>query len=278
MSETLLIIDGDNLTHRAYHSTPKTVTGESGVPVNAVVGFFNMLSNIWQKEGRPRVFVAWDTLGIDTYRSKLWPQYQGGRVFEREILQQLDLLPTLCEAFDFGVGKQAGYEADDLMASAARAQTEAGGASLVLTTDKDAYQLVSDLVTILNPKRGTRELERIGPHEVVAKFGVLPEQVPDFKALAGDASDKIPGIKGIGPVAAARLLLRHGSLEGVIETWGEGRPDAERALMFREVARMRDNLAVTLPAGAPDWRAGAAAVRLAGAAGLADRLEALASA
>ncbi len=268
----LLIVDGDNLTHRAYHSTPKSITGTNGLPTNAVVGFFNMLSNIWQKEGRPGVFVAWDTLGVDTYRSKLWPAYQGGRVFDRELIQQLDLLPTLCDAFEFGVGKQAGYEADDLMASAARAQSEAGGSSLVLTTDRDAYQLVSERVTILNPKRGTRELERIGPEDVVAKFGVLPEQVPDFKALAGDSSDKIPGIKGIGPVAAARLLLRFGSLEGVVEAWGEGNPDGERALMFREVARMRDHLEVALPEGPPDWQAGAAAVRLLGADGLADRL------
>src|SRR5262245_64777704 len=89
----LLIIDGDNLAHRAYHSTPKTVTGTGGAPINAVVGFAGMLVNVWSKEQPRAVFVAWDTLGVETYRHRLWPAYQSGREFDREIVQQLDLLP-----------------------------------------------------------------------------------------------------------------------------------------------------------------------------------------
>src|SRR5579862_59701 len=186
MPRPLLIIDGDNLAHRAYHSTPKTVRGAEDMPINAFVGFFGMLGRFWTEEKPRSIFVAWDTLGVDTYRSKLWPPYQGGRIFEHEIVQQLDVFPTLCEAFGFGVGKAAGFEADDLMASAARAEVERGGTCLLLTTDRDSYQLVSEHVTVLSPRRGTRELERIGPVQVVERFGVLPEQVPDFKALSGD--------------------------------------------------------------------------------------------
>ncbi len=241
-----------------------------------MVGFFGMLANLWQAE-RPRgVFIGWDTLGAPTYRNELLPGYQGGRVFDDAIVQQLDLLPTVCAAFGFGVGKERGREADDMMAAAVREETAAGGTCLVFTTDRDAYQLVSDRVTVLSPRRGVRELERVGPREVVAYFGVLPEQVPDYKALAGDSSDRIPGLRGVGPKAAAALLLRHGTLEGVM---GARANPAETALAmtYREIARMRSDAAVTLPpTGPPDWAAGAAALRLVGAHNLADRLAALA--
>lgn len=274
----LLIVDGDNLAHRAYHSTPKSVIGADGSPINAVVGFVNMLVNVWVKE-RPRgVFVAWDTLGVDTYRNELWPPYQSGRVFEPEIVQQLEVFPTLCQAFGFGVGKRPGFEADDLMAAATIEEVKRGGACLVLTTDRDAYQLVSEQVTVLTPRRGTRELERIGPREVVQQLGVLPEQVPDFKALSGDSSDNIPGARGIGPKTAAALLLKYGNLENALSTW-EPPTDAELLLKFREVVRMRPQVSVELPpSGPPDWVRGSDALRLLGAKALANRVGALAGA
>ena len=114
--------------------------------------------------------------------------------------------------------------------------------------------------------------QAVTPHEVVARFGVLPEQVPDFKALSGDSSDKIPGLRGIGPKSAAALLLKHGTLDGVLEAWG--RPnDAALALKFREVARMRPDIAVELPdSGPPDWLGGSAVLRKLGANTLADRV------
>ena len=277
-SRPLLIVDGDNLAHRAYHSTPKTVTGAGGAPINAAVGFVGMLIRVWDQE-RPRaVFVAWDTLGVETYRHGLWPPYQSGRVFEPEIVQQLGLLPALCEAFGFGVGKRAGSEADDLMAAAAAAEVERGGACLLLTTDRDAYQLVSERVTVLAPRRGARELERIGPREVVERLGVPPERVTDFKALSGDSSDAIPGLPGVGPKTAAALLRTHGTLEDVLAA--RGRPEeTELALRFREVVRLRPDVPVRLPpSGPPDWPAGAAALRALGAAASAERIAALAAA
>lgn len=274
-SRPLLIVDGDNLAHRAYHSTPKTVVGANGQPINAVVGFCGMLSTMWRNE-RPRaVFVAWDTLGVPTYRHELWPAYQSGRQFDREIVTQLEFLPELCRELGLGVGKAAGYEADDMMAAAAQAEVAAGGTCLLYTTDRDAYQLVSDRVTILAPKRGARELDRIDPAAVVARFGVLPEQVPDFKALAGDSSDKIPGLPGIGPKGAAALLLKHGKLEAVLENWSD-LAQVELAWRFRDVATMRPTASVDLPTGPPDWKSGAEVLRRLGANAAADRMAALA--
>lgn len=274
-------MDGDNLAHRAYHATPKTVTGADGLPINAVAGFVGMLAGVWGKE-RPRaVFVAWDTLGVETYRHGLWPAYQGGRMFEPELVRQLELLPALCGAFGFGVGQRAGWEADDLMAAAAAAEVGRGGTCLLLTTDRDAYQVVSERVTVLAPRRGARELERIGPREVAARLGVPPEQVADFKALSGDSSDKIPGLRGIGPKSAAALLRTHGTLEGALEALAaRGRAEETAlALTFREVVRLRPDVPVHLPpSGPPDWRGGAAALRSLGANSLADRVAALAPA
>ena len=268
----LLIIDGDNLAHRAYHSTPASVKGNEGRPLNAVVGFFGMVSNLWTKEQPRGVFVAWDTLGVPTYRHELWPEYQTGRVFDSEIVEQLAVLPDLCRSFGFGVGKAAGYEADDLMAAAVRVEA---GPCLLVTSDKDSYQLVTDEVMVLNPRKGVREMDRIGPEQVVEKMGVLPEQIPDYKALAGDSSDRIPGARGIGPKSAASLLLKHGNLEGVLAAVNRGEEVAQiRA--FYEIVQMRPDVEVTVPQGAPDWLAGAEAVRAIGAGALADRLAKLA--
>lgn len=267
----LLIIDGDNLAHRAYHSTPKSVRGADGQPINSIVGFFGILANLWTAEQPRGVYVAWDTLGVETYRHRLWPQYQGGREFEAEILGQLEVLPGLCSAFGFGVGKAAGYEADDLMAAAAQREVAEGGSCLLFTSDKDAYQLVSEVVTVLTPKRGAREVDRIGPAGVVERLGVLPEQVPDYKALAGDSSDRIPGARGIGPKSAAALLLKYGDLEGVLAATPRG-AEGELIRRFREVVQMRPDVEVALPTGGPDWATGAEALRQFGANNLADRL------
>ena len=278
----LLIIDGDNLAHRAYHSIPKNLKGSQGRPINAIVGWTNMVLYLWESEQPRAIFTAWDTLGVDTYRHKLWPGYQAGRVFDKAIVLQLDWLPELADAFGFGVGKKPGYEADDFMAAAAAAETKRGGHSLLLTTDRDAYQLVSDSVTVLGPRAGIRDLIRVGPEQVVERMGVLPEQVPDYKALAGDSSDNIPGAKGIGPKAASSLLLQFGTLDAILEARAQTMPPpiAEQLRMFREVVRMRGGeLDVTLPpSGLPNYSRAAEWLQRMGAANLADRVGALARA
>jgi DNA polymerase I len=267
----LLIVDGDNLTHRAFHTSPKSIVAPDGTPTNAIVGFFSILARLWSTMPIRAIYVAWDTLGVDTYRNKLWPLYQTGRFFDPAIVTQLNMLPDICRAFGFGVGKEGGFEADDIMATAA---LEASGPVLLYTTDKDSYQLVTDRIRVLAPQRGGKPALQIGPAQVVEILGVLPEQVPDFKALAGDPSDKIPGARGIGPVTAASLLLKHGSLEAALKDWSKPE-EVEQLLMFRDVVRMRPTASVQLPEAGPDWLSGAVALRALGAENLATRIESI---
>src|SRR4051794_5754933 len=159
----LLIIDGDSLSHRAYHALPKTIRRGDGRPAGALVGFANFLLRLWEAESPRAVFVGWDTLFVPTYRNEALPGYQGGREFDDAIVEQLDLLPQLVSAFGFATAKGEGYEADDFLAAAARSEEARGGTALVATSDRDAFQLASDRVTILQPVRGVSELRRVGP-------------------------------------------------------------------------------------------------------------------
>ena len=202
----LLVVDGDSFAHRAFHALPRSIRRADGRPGNLLTGFTSMLLRLWEAE-RPRgVVVGWDTLFVPTYRHELLPGYQAGREFDPELLEQLDLAPGLLEAGGIVCGKAEGFEADDFLGAAVAAERARGGASLVATSDRDAFQLVADDVTILQPVRGVSEIARIGPAEVRERYDVEPEQVPDFIALRGDPSDKIPGARGVGAKTAASLL------------------------------------------------------------------------
>ena len=191
----LLAVDGDNLAHRAYHALPSSIKGGDGKPANMIVGFANMLIRAWEAEEPRTVFVAFDTLTVPTYRHELLPAYQSGRDFPRDLTDQLDRLPDLVEALGFPWAKEAGYEADDFLAAAVASEEKRKGSSLVLTNDRDLFQLASPRTTILHPKRGVSELQRVGPAEVRERYGVEPGQVPDFIALRGDPSDRIPALR-----------------------------------------------------------------------------------
>lgn len=267
----LLVVDGDSFAHRAYHAVPKTMRRADGGPGNAVIGFTNMLLRLWQDE-RPRtVLVGWDTLDVPTYRHEALPAYQGGREFDDELLEQLDLLPRLVESAGLACAKVAGYEADDFLASAAASEEAAGGVALVATSDRDAYQLVSARTTVLQPVRGGGEPARIGPGEVRTRYGVDPDQVPDFIALRGDPSDRIPGARGIGEKRAAELLGRHGTLEALLAD-GRFAAEADSLRLFRRIATMdRAAPLPPLPDVDPDWGAAARHAEQLGLQGVARR-------
>ena len=248
MKGELLAIDGDSLAHRAYHALPKQIR------LNAIVGFGNFLLRLWDQEQPESVLVGWDSLETPTYRHEALPAYQSGREFEKSLLDQLGMLPAFCESFGFLVGKAGGYEADDFLAAAAHAWN---GQVVVTTSDRDAFQLVSDRVTILQPVKGVSELTRIGPAEVRERYGVEPEQVPDFIALRGDPSDKIPGAPGVGPKKAADVLKQHGSLAQALAD-GRFPQIAEELLLYRDIATMDAQAPLPkLKATPPDWAAAA---------------------
>jgi DNA polymerase-1 len=269
----LLVIDGDSFAHRAYHALPKSIRRADRRPAGAIVGFANMLIRLWEAEEPRAVFVGWDTLEVPTYRHESFDAYQSGREFDDELLEQLALLPELVGAFGFAVGKGAGYEADDFLAAAADSETERGGHALVATSDRDAFQLASDQVTILQPTRGVSEISRIGPAEVRERYGVEPEQVPDFIALRGDPSDKLPGARGVGPKRAAEILAEYGSLEEAL-TAGRFAAEADDLRLYRRIAQL-DHSAPLPPIDdrQPDWARAAALAGSWGVGALAGRLE-----
>src|SRR5881227_3033662 len=252
----LLVVDGDNFAHRSYHALPKSIRRKGNRGGGAIVGFSNFLLNLYAGE-RPRaVLVGWDTLGAPTYRQQLFPAYQGGREFDDELVEQLDILPELVAACGFVNAKAAGYEADDFLAAAVAVEERRGGHALVASGDRDAFQLASERTAILHPVKAG-EMARIGPPEVRERYGVEPRQVPDFIALRGDPSDKLPGARGVGPKTAASLLAQYESLEAML---GEGRfsAQADELRLYKRIASM--DAEAPLPElldADPDWEGGA---------------------
>ena len=262
----LLVIDGDSLAHRAYHAMPKTVR------LGCVVGFTNMLVRLWQAEEPRAVLVGWDSLFQPTYRTEAFAAYQSGRVFDDALVEQLDMLPQVVEAAGFGAAKAVGYEADDFLAAAVAGEEARGGTALVATSDRDAFQLASSQTTILQPVRGVSELARIGPAEVRERYGVDPEQVPDFIALRGDPSDKLPGAAGVGPKKAADILREYGSLEAALDA-GRFSAEAEDLRLYRRIAALDASAPLPpLPDQSPSWAEASSLVREWGLNALADRL------
>jgi DNA polymerase-1 len=263
-SGILLAVDGDSLAHRAYHALPKSIR------YNAVLGFTNFLLRLWDAESPAAVLVAWDSLDEPTYRHEALPAYQSGREFEDSIVEQLDLLPGFVAGFGFACAKAGGYEADDFLAAAARRWK---GPVLVATSDRDAFQLASERVTILQPVKGVSELARVGPAEVRARYGVDPAQVPDFIALRGDSSDRIPGARGVGPKTAADILGQYGTLAKALAA-GRFAAQADDLRLYRQIALMDATAPLPrLAAQRPDWRRASEAARELGLGALAGRLE-----
>ncbi len=272
----LLAIDGDSFAHRAYHALPKTILGRGRRPAGAILGFANMLLRLYREEEPRAVVVGWDTLAQPTYRHQTFAAYQSGREFDDALIEQLDVLPEFVAACGFANAKAAGYEADDFIASAAAAEERRGGTALVASGDRDTFQLASAHTSILYPVRGAG-LARIGPGEVRERYGVEPAQVPDFIALRGDPSDKLPGAPGVGATGAATLLRRYGSLEKMLAA-GRYPDHAEELRLYRTIATMdRKAPLPRLTAQKPTWAKAAALAREWELNALAGRLEELAT-
>ncbi|HEY3205310.1 MAG TPA: 5'-3' exonuclease [Gaiellaceae bacterium] len=274
MTRPLLAIDGDSLAHRAYHALPKTIRRAEKKPSNAIVGFTNFLLRLWDDEQPRAIVVGWDTLTVPTYRHEAFEGYQAGREFDDELLEQLDLLPQLAEAFGFASAKAPGYEADDFLAAAVAFEEKRGGTVVVATSDRDSFQLASERTTIIQPVRGVSELTRIGPAEVRERYGVEPKQVVDFIALRGDPSDRLPGAPGVGPKKAADLLRQYGTLEDALEA-GRFAVQAEELRLYRRIASLDASAPLPpLEDQTPAWAEASSLLRSWGMNAMADRVAA----
>ncbi len=270
---------------RAFYALPRTIVGPQGTPVNALLGAANLI--LREVEARdPRAVVLCFGPDAASYRTELFPAYHSDREeLPDELAPQWADCRDFFEGFGWTVATSDSLEADDLLGTYARLEAEAGGRALLLTGDRDMYQCASERVTVLYVRTGGKGADEVTPEGVRERYGIDPEQVPDFIALRGDPSDGIPGAKGVGAKTAADLLRRHGSLEAVLESAiRERRPALRGALLdsrdelvaFKDIATLRD-AGVDRPRDrATDWRGAAGAARERGMKRLAERLEALA--
>jgi DNA polymerase I len=275
MIRPLLVVDGDSFAHRSYHGVPKTIRRRGNKGGGAILGFANFLLRLYETEQPRAVLVGWDSLDEPTYRHEALPAYQSGREFDDELVDQLEILPDFVAACGFANAKAPGYEADDFLAASVAREERRKGTVVVATGDRDAFQLASQQTTILHPVKAG-EMARIGPAEVRERYGVEPSQVPDFIALRGDASDRIPGAKGVGPKGAAALLRQYKSLDALLAA-GRFPVQAEALRLYRSIATM--DRSAPLPAlrnQAPTWERASGLAREWDLNRLADRLAGLA--
>src|SRR5215203_3939504 len=211
----LFLVDGNNLAYRAYFALPEELATSDGFPTNALLGFTNMLFKLLSDYKPKGVAVAWDTRPAE--RLELAETYKADRRPTPDLLgEQFPYFRPIVEAFGYRNLEFEGWEADDVIATLATRADEAGIRTCIVSTDRDAFQLVSDNVSLMMTPRGVSDVQVYTPDRVEARYGIRPEQVPDFIGLKGDTSDNIPGVPGIGDKTAGQLIGQYGSLEDVI--------------------------------------------------------------
>ena len=218
----LLLLDGHSLAYRAFYALPvENFSTTTGQPTNAVYGFTSMLINSLRDEKPTHVAVAFD-VSRQTFRSEAFPEYKATRAkTPDEFKGQVALIEEVLAALNIPVFKADGYEADDVIATITTKAEAAGFEVLIITGDRDAYQLVDDDVTVLYPKKGVSDLARMTPAAVEEKYGLTPTQYPDFAALRGDPSDNLPSIPGVGEKTASKWVREFGSLDSLVDRVGE---------------------------------------------------------
>ena len=215
MPKTVAVIDGNSLMHRAYHAVPPTMTAPDGTPTNAAFGFLSMLLKFIEMEQPDALVCAFDK-GRPKFRMEALEQYKAQRPpMDEELKAQFPVIENLLAAMNVPVVALPGWEGDDILGTVAARDEELGYRTLLVTGDKDAYQLASDLTKIVTTKRGITDVVIYGPEEVEERYGVTPDQFTDFLGLKGDKADNIPGVPGIGDKKAASMLQAYGNLEGI---------------------------------------------------------------
>ncbi|HQT73908.1 MAG TPA: DNA polymerase I [Acidiphilium sp.] len=253
MTQRLVLVDGSGFIFRAFHALPP-MTRDDGTPVNAVFGFCNMLARLLKEHSGTHLAVIFDA-GRTTFRNEIDPRYKAHRPEPpEELVPQFALVREATRAFAVPAIELEGVEADDLIASYAEAMKRTGGETVIVSSDKDLMQLLDDRVSMLDPIKSTP----IGPADVIAKYGVRPEQMVDAQALMGDTVDNVPGVPGIGPKGAAQLIAEFGDLEAILTAAATGamkpskRRDslvahAEDARISRRLVELRRDVPLPLP-------------------------------
>jgi DNA polymerase-1 len=252
----LFLVDGSSYIFRAYHALPPLNRKSDGLQVNAVLGFCNMLWKLLRDmppDNRPtHLAIVFDKSEV-TFRNKLYPDYKAHRPpAPDDLIPQFGLIRDAVRAFDLPCLEQAGFEADDLIATYARQASERGATTTIVSSDKDLMQLVTDKVVMYD----TMKDRRIGIPEVIEKFGVPPEKVVEVQALAGDSTDNVPGVPGIGVKTAAQLIVEYGDLEQLLFRAGEIKQpkrrealieNAEKARISRKLVLLDDKVDLDVP-------------------------------
>lgn len=221
MSKKIAVIDGNSLMHRAFHAVQTPMTAKDGTPTNAVFGFLSMLCKFIEIASPDAVVCAFDA-GKPVHRIEALEQYKAQRPpMDENLRVQFPVIEELLAAMAIPVVKVPGWEGDDILGTIAARDERLGFETLLVTGDKDAYQLASELTRIVTTKKGITDITVNGPAEVEERYGVTPAQFIDFLGLMGDSSDNIPGVPGIGPKTATKLLQTYGSMEGIYDHIGE---------------------------------------------------------
>jgi DNA polymerase-1 len=252
----LFLVDGNNLAYRAFFALPEELQTTDGQPTNALLGFTNMLFKLLSDYTPRGVAVAWDTRPV--HRKEIDAEYKAERRPMPDLLsEQFPHFRPIVEAFGYQNLEFQGWEADDVIATLATRADEAGIKTCVVSTDRDAFQLVSENVCLMMTPRGVADVHVYTPERVEARYGIRPDQVPDFIGLKGDTSDNIPGIPGIGDKTAGQLIAQYGSVDAVIQHAGELSParsrsikeHAEQARASKLLATMRRDLELDVDTG-----------------------------
>ena len=245
----LFLVDGNNLAYRAFFALPEELATSEGFATGALLGFTNMLFKLLSDYRPKGVAVAWDTRPV--HRAEISAEYKEGRRPMPDLLrEQFPYFRPIVEAFGYRNLEFEGWEADDVIATLATRADEAGIRTCVVSTDRDAFQLVSENVCLMMTPRGVADVNVYTPERVEARLGITADKVPDFIGLKGDTSDNIPGVPGIGDKTASQLIQKYGSLEGVLEHTAELTParrkaieeHADQARQSKELATMRRDL------------------------------------
>src|SRR3954462_2590779 len=245
--EELYLIDGNSLVYRAFFALPESIATSTGFPTNAIFGFASMLVKLLTDDGVKPTVVVWDK--GSSGRKELYEDYKGHRPRQPDLLgQQYPHIQPLVDAFGYTNYSVEGYEADDVIATLTEQAKAQGIPVTIVTGDRDAFQLVGDGVRVMATARGITETKVYERQDVIDRYGIGPELIPDFWGLKGDTSDNIPGVPGIGDKTASDLLQKFGSLETVLESIDEisGAKRKENLANHADDARMSKVLATAI--------------------------------